>query len=424
MNPHPYPLAARTLTLLLALTVSLMACSEADDGVAEPAGGDVEIAAADGADGAGDLGKAVDAVEVVDTLEPGDGPGDLETADEASGEVPPDGPADVPTLDEGTPSEDVSPLDGGMDGEVMGDIVEPPEVSDVGPETGDGATEDGDGGPGFTVDVQQTDTAIPLGDGGDPMDGGDTTEDTAVPTPDADGGVQDVPQGDGGQSAGLWLLTIDNNSHTLKKVDVATAATTDVCQLNTAQVYPSLTFSRFNGLYGSMGGTTLHQIDPCTCAITPVGAYGAYSGVYGITADKNDNLFGVATTQDWLISVSTASGQGTGVGALGFDFTTSGGTWSDLDQTVFAISGGDDGLYSVDPTLGTATLLGTLDYDFGTVGIELHPANGVIYACSSEAHLLAVDLSGQVHDIGDMNQTGSCTNLAAPWLAIPCLENL
>jgi hypothetical protein len=408
MNPQPCALAARYLAAVMALTICLAACSDNDDGEAEPAGGDGDVSAVDG------LGEVVDTPGATDTVE------DVETADEVAQEVA----GDVPLLDEDPPSEDLTPLDVGVDGEIAGEVVDPPEVSDVSPETGDvpPGDGDGDGGPGFTVDVQPTDTAIPLEDGSDTSDGGDASEDTVPPGLDADAGAQDATPGDGGQSAGLWLLTIDNSTHTLKKVDVATAATTDVCQLATTQVYPSLTFSRFNGLYGSMGGSTLHKIDPCTCAITTVGSYGAYSGVYGITADKMDNLFGVATTQDWLISVSTASGQGTGVGALGFDFTTSGGTWSDLDQTIFAINGGDDGLYAVDPTLGTATLLGALDYDFGTVGIELHPANGVIYACSTEAHLLAVDLSGQVHDIGDMNQGGSCTNLAAPWLAIPCLD--
>ena len=60
----------------------------------------------------------------------------------------------------------------------------------------------------------------------------------------------------------------------------------------------------------------------------------------------------------------------------------------------------------------------------GGHGIELHPANGVIYACSTAGHLLAVDPNGQVTDIGDMGQGGSCTNLAAPWLEVPCLDGI
>ena len=58
-----------------------------------------------------------------------------------------------------------------------------------------------------------------------------------------------------------------------------------------------------------------------------------------------------ATVQDWLVSISTDTGVGAGLGALGYDFTTSGGTWSDADGTLYAINGGTDGLYTIDPVL-------------------------------------------------------------------------
>ena len=71
---------------------------------------------------------------------------------------------------------------------------------------------------------------------------------------------------------------------------------------------------------------------------------------------------------------------------------------------------------------GLATFQVTLSKNFGTVGIELLPANNVIYACSSEADLLSVDPNtGVVTTIGPMNQSGSCTNLAAPWQPVPCV---
>jgi hypothetical protein len=61
----------------------------------------------------------------------------------------------------------------------------------------------------------------------------------------------------------------------------------------------------------------------------------------------------------------------------------------------------------------------------GTVGIEMHPDNGVLYACSDPAHLLSIDLvTGEVTDIGDMGQNTACNNLAAPWAPVPCLDSL
>ncbi|MEZ4452286.1 MAG: hypothetical protein R3B09_22660 [Nannocystaceae bacterium] len=62
-----------------------------------------------------------------------------------------------------------------------------------------------------------------------------------------------------------------------------------------------------------------------------------------------------------------------------------------------------------------------LSYNFGTVGIELHPGNEVIYACSSGPDLFKVDpKTGAVTSIGKMAQT-SCSNLAAPYAPVECI---
>ena len=103
-----------------------------------------------------------------------------------------------------------------------------------------------------------TDTAIPVGDSGDPAEP-DTTDEDA---------------GSGWEPGALWLLSIDNSTKALQKVNVETAETVDVCILGDGTppggllampAYPSLTFSRFNGLYASRQGGSLDQIDPCTC---------------------------------------------------------------------------------------------------------------------------------------------------------------
>lgn len=376
--------------LLLAATMSMVACSEDASPQASGPSGD--------AGDSGSLveldGESADASDAQDSLP-------IDTTQEVTDtSAPVDTPSDSAPEDTATASDVVSdtPQDGASPVDGVGDALEGGDTTgeDAGPPLPD--TND-------TADAQEPDAVEPA--------------DVIPPEPDAD-----EPDAPPPPPADLYLLSVDNSSHTLQKVDVTTGATTDVCQLNTTQTYPSLTFSRFNGLYGSRDGSQLDRIDPCTCTISPIGSYGAYSGIYGITADKSDNLFGVATVQDWLVSISTDNGTGTGLGALGYDFTTSGGTWSDADDTLYAINGGTNGLYTVDPILGTATLLSTLDYNFGTVGIELHPGNDVIYACSSAGHLLSVDPNGQVTDIGDMGQGGSCTNLAAPWLQVPCLDGI
>ena len=221
----------------------------------------------------------------------------------------------------------------------------------------------------------------------------------------------------------IWLLSVDNTSHTLQLVDTATGKTTDLCQLPHTDSYPSLTFNRQNLLFGSRVGNSLDVINPCTCEVTEIGDYGDFGEVFGITSDSGEELMGLATTQDVLMGIDTITGQGTTIGDLGIDFFTTGATWSDVLEGLYAINGTDDKLYLVDPATGAATNPVNLSYDFNNVGIELHPKNGIIYACSTQGDLLTVDPdSGKVTVIGDMGQTGACTNLAAPWSKVPCID--
>ncbi|MGB0591538.1 MAG: hypothetical protein ACPGU1_17830 [Myxococcota bacterium] len=232
-----------------------------------------------------------------------------------------------------------------------------------------------------------------------------------------------VPDAEVSPPAPLCLLSINNTTHTLEKIDVETVAGTDVCQLNTLTGYPSLTFSRDNVRLASRGGIALDVIDPCTCQVTPVASYGGYSGVNGITSDQGLNLFGVASTEDEFITISTRVGVAQSAGRLGVNFGSTGATWSEDEQTVYAINAPTDSLYEIDPGTGAASLIAPLSQPFGTVGIEIHLDNGVLCACSSAAILLETDtLTGEVSPIGRTGQEGNCTNLATPWKVVPCLE--
>ena len=102
---------------------------------------------------------------------------------------------------------------------------------------------------------------------------------------------------------------------------------------------------------------------------------------------------------------------------------TGGTTWSDALNGLYAIDGTSDTLYTLDPKTGAATKVVKLDKDFGSVGMELHPANNVIYACTTDAILYWVDpKTGKVTPIGPIGQNSSCTNLAAPWGPVKCVD--
>lgn len=238
-------------------------------------------------------------------------------------------------------------------------------------------------------------------------------------------------------AAPLYLVTIDHvaSPSKLLKVDVQTGASKVACTLPAsvdAINYPSSTFSRKGILFASnYQDGTLDTIDPCTCAVNAVGKTG-YTMIPGITANKFEGLFAIETAVDALLDLDTKTGVGTKVGDLGADFVNSGLTWSDAmnggSGGLYGINSATNGLYSVDPTTGKATLMVTITgMTFDSVGIELHPANGLIYACTNGAVLHSIDpATGVATAIGTGmgHEQGTCNNLAAPWVKVGCLDAL
>lgn len=234
---------------------------------------------------------------------------------------------------------------------------------------------------------------------------------------DADGdGMGDVCDPD----EGLWLLSVNNHTHELHKIDVTTGKGTPVCTLDTTNSYPSLTFGRLGGLYAANNGADrLDLIDPCTCEITEIGLFGYASDIVGITTDHAVGLFGVDKTEDWLVGVDTGSGLATTIADLGLDLGASGATWSDALQAMYAINGLDSTLHTIDPASGEMTFVADLNIAFDYVGIELHPSNGVIYTCTGTDLYRIMPETGQMTFIGPI-YPDLCNNLAAPYTSVTC----
>ena len=228
----------------------------------------------------------------------------------------------------------------------------------------------------------------------------------------------------GGTTAPPWLLSIDNASRTLRKVDIVTGKSAVVCTLPNKYAYPSLTFRRDNALMASRKGSALDLINPCTCEVTAIGTYGGgATSVNGITSDHAQGLYGISAGLQSLIAIDSTTGIATVIGPLGVKFGANGATWSDELKALYAINGADDTLYTVNPQTGAATFQAKLSQSFVSVGVERHPGNGKIYACSDDAALREVDpQTGMVTVIGPMGEAGGCTNLAAPWGPVACVD--
>ena len=240
--------------------------------------------------------------------------------------------------------------------------------------------------------------------------------------PDSAAAGNDVQSG---ETAPPWLLSIDNKSRKLLKIDIVTGKSAVVCTLANTYSYPSLTFRRDNVLVASRKGAALDQIDPCTCKVVAIGAYGTATGVNGITSNHAQGLFGISAGLQTLISIDPTTGVATSIGKLGVKFSANGATWSDAIKALYAINSADDTLYVVDPATGVASPQAVLSKPFGSVGVERHPGNGQIYACTDDGILRKIDpVTGNVTEIGAMGELGACSNLAAPWGPVKCVDDV
>jgi hypothetical protein len=282
-----------------------------------------------------------------------------------------------------------------------------------------------DGADADTIDVPDADSndaTQDVEDEPDIEDEPDVVPDTPADIPpDApeDMGIPDVPP-----PRPIYLVHINNFRNQLWLIDVDTLEITVACEFIDDARYPSSTFGLDGSFYGSRNAQFLDEIDPCTCEVTFVGDTG-YEGVVGITANgvKEWELYGLSNRSNFLITIDNATGIGTGVGeGLGRDFGASGTTWSADIAGLFAINAVDDTLYRVDPLTGLAYMPIPINADFSTVGIEWHPSNGKLYACTNSALFRIDTVTGEASHMLDLED--GCNNLAAPWQPVECLDAL
>ena len=282
-----------------------------------------------------------------------------------------------------------------------------------------------------------------------PLGGAESEVDAGQPSPShQDGGLLNEPTPTGYLDAGQeepfaqeeidagpppepvvpWLLSVENSSDTLIKIDTATGNWTPLCLLSTTDSYNSTTFGFDGTLYGSNASQrTLDIIDPCTCEVTEIGPTN-WGSIPGITAngDKIETLFGLSTSTDKLVTLDIETGAGTEVGPLGSDFLNSGTTWAEDINGLYSINSNNQSLHNINIQTGLATVIVQLDISVGAVGIEWHPADQKLYFCTdpvSLSYLYEVNTTdGTTAQLGIL--PGRCTNLAAPWTPVPCVDDV
>jgi hypothetical protein len=192
--------------------------------------------------------------------------------------------------------------------------------------------------------------------------------------------------------------------------------------------FTSLTFNQ-NVLYASAQdnaiGDTLMLIDPCTCEAIEVGKYG-FESVNGITSNENQEMFGVAVTQDVIIDIDPTDASSVVLQALGLNWGSTGLTWSQpVDNVLYGINATTDRLHTFDGDTAMEVDQIQLNGNFSSVGLELHPTLGTLYGCgiaNNQTDLYEVDVgTGDVNLLAPDVWQATCDNLAAPFGPVDCI---
>jgi sugar lactone lactonase YvrE len=174
----------------------------------------------------------------------------------------------------------------------------------------------------------------------------------------------------------LWGVEIGQGR--LLTFDPHNGATTRTVQIDIPQPIVSIAFDPLSRMlygntavgFGTTSSDTLYRIDPVTGHATSVGIIGT-DRVYALGFDQNGTLYGVSDQTKTLMSISTATGQGTAV----MSFDKSGATSVfDLatrpqDNAMFVADTKTFSLYRVDPLTGTVELVGPYGSDTNVVGL-------------------------------------------------------
>jgi|GEM_PF-1849138 len=222
------------------------------------------------------------------------------------------------------------------------------------------------GPPTELLDINQTNgLATPIGPSGQDQIG-DLTSDTRP------------------GSFRLWGNRIATNE--LYSFNPNTGVATLATPMTTASQAPivSLAFDVVSGkLYGntSVGfGATfeeLYEIDPATGNTTFIGRI-LFDNVFALAFDQAGQLFGISDSSNELISISTATGNGSLVGGTvgsAFDIAS-----HPTDGTMFlATSGtvGTNSLYTVDTGSGATNLVGNFGTTRNVAGLAFGPSERV-----------------------------------------------
>lgn len=193
-------------------------------------------------------------------------------------------------------------------------------------------------------------------------------------------GIGDLTSDTRAASFRLWGVRISDNE--LVTLDAATGAVTSTVAMDSANDMVSIAFDSVSGrLFGNTSTgfgaafDALYEINPLTGATTFIGRI-LFSNVFALAFDQAGQLFGVSNSSNELISISTSTGNGASVAALGVGFAFDIASRPE-DGQMFLADSGTASLYRLDTGTGALSMVGGYGSTTNIVGLAFGPGGTV-----------------------------------------------
>lgn len=251
---------------------------------------------------------------------------------------------------------------------------------------------------------------------------GPASDDTASSLTHGTTTSDDGEEATGGVSSALVTIDDLSNPTRLLRIDIGTGAATEMCTLPAASAYDSITFATDGTLYAhNIAQNRIETINPCNCGFQIAGATGA--GPLEITTDGDgDGLVGIDIALDAFSTVNPTTGLSTVVGPLGIPVSVAGLAWDHGADTPIMIDTTTNALYAIDRATGLATHVAALSQELSAAGMDVLAPTDELFVCAADTLLRIDTATGLAVEVGSLGITTNCHNLAAPPVAIACLE--
>ena len=192
---------------------------------------------------------------------------------------------------------------------------------------------------------------------------------------------------DQGTIDGWDLMSFDHLFGKVWQIDAGGGQVTEIAALQVTNEVILSVDSRDDGYIVAYNqtGSQLVEIDPCTGAITTIGATGL-SDVCAIAFGGADILYGINDVDNTLVSFNVASGTATVIGPLGSDIGECGLAYDCANDVLYGVDATTDRVFQVDVATGAMSNALNTTLPLSLPGLEWDPTLQELHVSSGTTH--------------------------------------